>query len=375
MPRQKRYPTKYPSVYYIMGQSLADGRPEKIFYIRYRRESRQIDEPVGRQSPPDAMTAAKASQIRVARIRGEDSNREQWEKKKWSLNKLWKEYSSQRPPGKSLDVDQGRFDLHVKPRMGSKSPDVIRTLDIDRLRRNLEAKDFSPQTVKHVLGLVKRLINFGVDKGLIDTPDLRKLKIEFPKVDNEVTEDLSNEQLGRLFKVLDEEPDKVLADVMRFALATGMRRGEIVSLQWGDVNFDRETIFIREPKGGKSQSIPMNGAAREILARQVKRGIFVFCGKNGQPLNWGIYRGFNKIKKKAGLPENFRPLHGLRHSFASGLASSGQVDLYVIQKLLTHKSPQMTKRYSHLRDEALRKGADVAANLFAKNGTHDAGGN
>jgi len=56
----------------------------------------------------------------------------------------------------------------------------------------------------------------------------------------------------------------------------------------------------------------------------------------------------NTIKKAAGLPKDFRALHGLRHVYASMLASSGQVDLYTIQKLLTHKSPAMTQRYAHL---------------------------
>ena len=52
-------------------------------------------------------------------------------------------------------------------------------------------------------------------------------------------------------------------------------------------------------------------------------------------------------------------MHGLRHAYASMLISSGQVDLYTLQKLLTHESPAMTQRYSHLRDEALRKAASV----------------
>ena len=372
MPKQDRNETRYPGVYFIMGQAISDGRPERIYYVRYRKDGRQVDEKVGRQSPPDAMTAAKASQIRVERIRGQDSNKEQREKRTWTMNRLWEEYAGQHSQGKGLDVDKGRFDLHVKPKLGNKSPDSVRTLDIDKLAGSLYREGKAAQTVKHVLALVKRLINFGVDKGLIDPPNIRKLKIELPKVDNEVTEDLTHKELSKLFKVLDEEPDQVLADVMRVALATGMRRGEIVSLKWPDLNFERETIFIRDPKGGKSQSIPMNAAAREILGRQVKRGLFVFCGQNGQPLNWGIYRKLREIKKKAGIPEDFRPLHGLRHVFASSLASSGQVDLYVIQKLLAHKSPQMTKRYSHLRDEALRKGSDVASGLFLKNGTHDA---
>ena len=70
-----------------------------------------------------------------------------------------------------------------------------------------------------------------------------------------------------------------------------------------------------------------------------------------------------RVKKKAGLPEDFRPLHGLRHNFASRLASSGQVYMYTLQKLLTHESPQMTQRYAHLRDEALRRAASLADSL------------
>jgi integrase len=64
-----------------------------------------------------------------------------------------------------------------------------------------------------------------------------------------------------------------------------------------------------------------------------------------------INRPWAKIKKLSKLPARFW-LHDLRHTFASLLASSGEVDLYVLQKLLTHKSPLMTQRYAHLVDEA-----------------------
>lgn len=75
----------------------------------------------------------------------------------------------------------------------------------------------------------------------------------------------------------------------------------------------------------------------------------------------------------AGLPQDFRALHGLRHVYASMLASSGQVDLYTLQKLLTHKISAMTMPYAHLRDEALRKAANLAGNLIEQlaNGAAD----
>ena len=57
-------------------------------------------------------------------------------------------------------------------------------------------------------------------------------------------------------------------------------------------------------------------------------------------------------------------MHGLRHAYASMLASSGKVDMYVLQKLMTHKSPSMTQRYAHLRDEALKNGAGQIDDIF-----------
>ena len=89
----------------------------------------------------------------------------------------------------------------------------------------------------------------------------------------------------------------------------------------------------------------------------------MFPGKNGGQLK-ELKRHLKQIKTAAGLPEEFRPLHGLRHTYASMLASSGKVDLYVLQRLLTHKTPAMTQRYAHLRDEALRKAADVVSDII-----------
>ena len=57
-------------------------------------------------------------------------------------------------------------------------------------------------------------------------------------------------------------------------------------------------------------------------------------------------------------------MHGLRHTFASILASFGKIDLYTLQKILTHKSPEMTQRHAHLRDDALKKASKVTEGLI-----------
>jgi len=93
------------------------------------------------------------------------------------------------------------------------------------------------------------------------------------------------------------------------------------------------------------------------------RSPYVFPGRGGRQLI-NISKAVNKIKTAAGLPKDFRPLHGLRHVYASILASSGQVDMYTLQKLLTHKDPKMTQRYAHLRDETLKRASNLAGELI-----------
>ena len=134
-------------------------------------------------------------------------------------------------------------------------------------------------------------------------------------------------------------------------------------LQWEDIDFDRGFIFIREPKGGVSQKIPLNDSARELFESLPKTSDFVFPGRGGNQ-RVDINKHVNAIKEKAGLPKDFRPLHGLRHTYASMLASSGQVDMYTLQKLLTHKSPLMTQRYAHLRDDTLKRASDLAGDII-----------
>lgn len=91
--------------------------------------------------------------------------------------------------------------------------------------------------------------------------------------------------------------------------------------------------------------------------------VYVFPGCGGAQRS-DIRKRVARIRDRAGLPKDFKPLHGLRHVYASMPASSGQVDMYTLQKLLTHKSSSITQRYAHLRDEALKKGTDLAGSLI-----------
>jgi integrase len=371
MPTRNRIKTKYPGVTCIIGESISDGRPEKIFYIRYRKGGKEIEEKAGRQFQDD-MTPAKAANLRSMRIEGkEPSNAEkrklekaqrEAEQNRWTIDRLWKEYKKARPQLKGIITDENRYQKHLKQTFGEKEPREILPLDIARLKIKL-FKERKPATVKNVLELLRRIVNFGERKQLC--PGLT-FKIELPRVNNQKTEDLTPQQLSRLLKAINEDTHIQAGAIMKMALFTGMRRGEIFNLRWKDVDYERGFILINNPKGGQDQRVPLSGAVKELIKRHPKgRSPFIFPGRGGRKRT-DINKAVNDIKKKAGLPKDFRPLHGLRHAYASMLASSGQVDMYTLQKLLTHKSPQMTQRYAHLRDETLKKAADLAGELMSE---------
>ena len=139
-------------------------------------------------------------------------------------------------------------------------------------------------------------------------------------------------------------------------------------LKWADLDFVRGFITIRNPKGGLDQTIPMNPRATTLLEQLPRVCEWVFPGRQDKDGNYtqrsDIKKAVRTIKRKAGIPDDFRALHGLRHVYASMLASSGQVDMYTLQKLMTHKSPDMTQRYAHLRDEAMTKAGQVVDDIF-----------
>lgn len=359
----------------------------RTYYIRYRldyipegRTSNEINEKVGRSDK--GMTPTKASNIRSDKMRGKaDPNTvkrlkaqaaKEAEAERWTVERIWNEYHDAHPEQASLKAWASIFRTHILPSaISGKTPDELVTLDIDRLRRDVSkakhkrtGKPLSDQTVKHVLSLLKRILRWAADVDHIQSPV--HLKFKMPSVDNESTESMTPEQARAYFQALDSEKDQDGAAYFRFMLLTGIRKSALLALRWEDVDLDRTFLVLRgqAAKSGKTQSIPLSPGAVEVL-----RGItrtdspLVWPGKDGGQ-RADFQRMGRRLRDKAGLPKNFRPCHGLRHCFASWLASSGQVDLYTLQRLLTHGSAAMTARYAHLADDALKRAASVADSIL-----------
>jgi integrase len=367
---------KYPGVYWRKNPENG----ENTYYIRYRlggRGSKEIEEPGGKST--SAMTEAKASQARAARMTGQslpNTERRTQEKAaqeamtgRWTVQKIWDEYDDAHKDRACAKPDAS-YANYLLPELGEKTPSEIVTLDLERLRRNLAKtksprtrKPLSAQTQKHVLALLKRMLRWAADMGHIDPPV--HLKFRMPTVDNEKTEFMTEDQLTSYLKALDEESDQHRAAFFRIALLTGIRRTALLNVQWSDVDLENGFLILRgaTAKNDKTQTIPLSPGAVEVLKGIVRTNSpYIWPGQNGGARE-DMRRMGRRLRDKAGLPADFRPVHGLRHHFASHLASSG-ASLYEVGTLLTHGDLSVTKRYAHLSDQALRRAASLADDIL-----------
>jgi len=295
------------------------------------------------------------------------------------VSEIWDQYIIwAKKHKKSWRDDLGRWRKHVEQQVEGKRMNQLAGHDIEKILtgmvKNAEDKDkkHAPATVKHVLVLIKRVYNWANDQDLFDGPN-PAARIKPPKVQNEVTECLTEPELGRLLEVLNSWRNQLGALVVKFSLYTGFRQDEVMGLKWKHVDMDKAFIKLIDPKGNPT-TLPLGGEALSIL-RQAKALLpyadcpYVFPNNKGDR-RVSFYKIWSRIRNAAGLSKNFR-FHGLRHTFASYLASSGEVDLYTLQKLLNHQNPQMTQRYAHLLDRTLRNGANVADKVFGDGKSKD----
>ena len=182
-------------------------------------------------------------------------------------------------------------------------------------------------------------------------------KVKMEKENNERDRWLTKDEEKRLL----ENSPEWLREIMVFALNTGLRKDEILSLEWSRVDFERKTILIQKTKNGKPRTIPLNQSALNVLAQRSKvksiKSDIVFINSRGTKIDKSnLANVFNKAVKEVKI-SNFK-FHDLRHTFCTRLAQKG-IDIYKIAKLAGHENIKMTQRYSHHCPESLRDGVEI----------------
>lgn len=223
-------------------------------------------------------------------------------------------------------------------------PDKV--MDYVITRRAFGAK---PSTINRELSIMKQFFKWMWKRSLIDT---------------DPTLDIKNERgvVKRIRYLSLQEEEKLLSsskgwlcNIIIFAVSTGMRRGEILSLTKDKIDLDRRVATVEKSKNGTPRVVPLTSRAMQVVEEAMRSGgtsEFVFTKQNGKRvLPVTLKHNFRRAAKIAGLTDIH--FHDLRHTFATRLVQGG-VDLYAVQLLLGHTSPIMTQRYSHHSVESLR---------------------
>jgi integrase len=212
-----------------------------------------------------------------------------------------------------------------------------------------------------VIGLLGAIMNFAVERGLIETNPCSRLR-RF--AGNPRTRRLSDDEFAALaggFKnALDDGSWPPAVNALRLLALTGWRSGEALALRWRDVDLVRRTAFLPDTKTGRSMR-PLSNAALDVL-RSIQRtgdSDLVFPASRGSGPMGGFKRQARAIITAAGLPTDITP-HTLRHSFISVAAELGLSDP-TIGALVGHKGRSVTSRYTHFADAPLLAAADLVA--------------
>ena len=252
--------------------------------------------------------------------------------------------------------------------------------DVEKWRRQALRKGLTTATTNRYLAYLKAMFQRAYEWDFLAQYPLTKVKQN--REDNSRVRYLDPEEERRLMDTLDAREERIrqerdsanvwrrergyeeFADLRKVAyvnhlkpmillsLNTGLRRGELFSLQWQDVRLDVSsptlTVRAQAAKSGKTRHIPLNRTALSVLKswreQTMAEGLVFVSHKTGRRFD-NCNKAWREVLAEAKIG-NFR-WHDMRHHFASRLVMAG-ADLYVVKELLGHSSIQMTERYAHL---------------------------
>ena len=232
-----------------------------------------------------------------------------------------------------------------------KSYQLQRKLEIMNLPKNAgkREQDITFKSVNNELGTLSNFFNFCVEKGYVDkNPAQRIKKLNTLSRIKTLSED-------DIQKLISGATNKLTKNLITFLILTGSRKGEALNLKWDDVDLQNDVIAIKGTKTKYDRYIPISKPLKELLAAIDKNQDCQYVFNNSGAKIGNFRKSFMTACRNAGLKD--LRIHDLRHVFASKMVMNG-TSLYITGELLGHRTTQMTKRYSHLVPETLKKAVD-----------------
>ena len=230
-----------------------------------------------------------------------------------------------------------------------------------------EKRNLGSSTISKIIATVKSFFNYLEEEDITVKNPTRKIRV--PKKINKIPSVMSKYEVDSVIRSVDFAPLRCRKNTIRDKLVlsllyyTGIRRNELLNLNWTDLNLSKSTVIVRSGKGGKDRLIPLHKTLTKLLDKYLEKRLplktdALIIGEQGRRMCkcsfvnlLKMYLAISGLKRKGYTACSFR------HSFATHLVEAG-VDLFKVQKLLGHASLDTTKIYINFNSSQMAKAVD-----------------
>lgn len=386
----KRKSTKYPGVQARESEERRyRGRPDICYTIDYRDATgKRIRKDVGWAS--QGFSAALAAEMRAKLVNAAKTSAAMGDipvPKKENIptfGEAWEKYLKDwlQAKGKDTVSPSSLIRHHLNDLCAIKLNDIT-PYTLDQLMAKMRGQGLSPQTIRHAVSLVRRVMRRMVIWKIYSGP-LPFGEVTLPKLNNARERFLTPGEARDLLSEVEKRSRQTWLMAL-VSLHCGLRFGEIARLRWENIDIEGMSIFIAESKSGRARHAVMTPeVARAFAAMQPGNRLdLVFPSRNGGIMK-EVSEAFFRAVDSVGLNDTGETItdangtiervkirdrrqrvvfHTLRHTYASWLAKGGQGQLAIADRL-GHHSLEMTKRYTHLMDETRKASAEAISRMF-----------
>jgi integrase len=379
----------------------------KSFIVQYRNAAGRTRKlTLGRYGPLTVDKARdKATKALAAVIDGADPSEDKAAgRRALTITQLADLYLWEGPADKpnkktsSWETDRSNIERHIKPLLGTRLARALTKTDVSRFQAEIAAGKTAKDEktgprgraiveggkgiASRTLAVLSAMMTFAERRGIVVGNPVKGVRPFRGQKKERFLTDAEVAIVGHALTQMEEEGSlpPVASAAIKLLLLTGCRRGEILSLRWEEVDFERECLRLSDSKTG-AKVIRLAASALSLLAALPRTSPWVLPSAKGSGHYVGLPKHWKAVKVRArsialsrakgeghsaGEAPHFADvrIHDLRHSFASFAIQSGG-SLYLVGKVLGHKQSRTTEIYAHAGEEPVRATAELAARRIA----------